>query len=340
MLKFHENIKKKRENIEMFNSEYVSLKPKTYTYTQAEPPRPRPPAKQYPIVNIAMSSSLPRPPPPPLPRDTNPPIDSHQFRMKLNKTSEQTKIPKIYKFKRHYDSVIPLHIYQTWFSKNLPPHIHQCIEELKIKNPEFQFHLYDDSDCETFIGSHFGSDVLKAFQNLIPGAYKADLWRYCILYIHGGIYLDVKYHCIQGFRFIALTEKEYFVSDMESSGGGIYNALMVCKPANPYLWTAIRKIVENTQCEFYGYSSLEPTGPLLLKSIFGEDILTTLQHIERDKKTYVIHDDIQDIDILKMNEHYRQEQRENTNNKSHYSSMWAKREVYGSAITEETHIKN
>jgi len=26
---------------------------------------------------------------------------------------------------------------------------------------------------------------------LIPGAYKADLFRYCVLLIHGGVYADV-----------------------------------------------------------------------------------------------------------------------------------------------------
>ena len=48
---------------------------------------------------------------------------------------------------------------------------------------------------------------------MVPGAYKADLWRYCILYIYGGIYIDIKLEPINGFRFRELLDKEYFVLD-------------------------------------------------------------------------------------------------------------------------------
>ncbi len=33
--------------------------------------------------------------------------------------------------------------------------------------------------------------ITNSFWILYPGAYKADLFRYCILFIHGGIYADV-----------------------------------------------------------------------------------------------------------------------------------------------------
>lgn len=38
---------------------------------------------------------------------------------------------------------------------------------------------------------HFPSEVLEAFDILIPGAFKADLFRYCVLFIYGGVYADV-----------------------------------------------------------------------------------------------------------------------------------------------------
>jgi hypothetical protein len=72
--------------------------------------------------------------------------------------------------------------------------------------------------------------VLNAFNSLVPGAFKADLWRYCILYINGGIYLDIKYKCINNFKLIALTEREYFVNDRPSKC--MYNALIAVKPFN------------------------------------------------------------------------------------------------------------
>ena len=111
------------------------------------------------------------------------------------------------------NSVIPLHIYQTWHSKKLPPKMRECVEKLKKDNPEFKHHLYDDSMCRKYIKQNYSKDVLDAFDKLVPGAYKADLWRYCILYKEGGIYLDIKFQCTKGFKLIKLTHKEHFVLD-------------------------------------------------------------------------------------------------------------------------------
>ena len=92
-----------------------------------------------------------------------------------------------------YNSIIPLSIYQTWFTKNLPSKMKERVNILKLQNPEFNHYLYDDDDCYEFIKNNFSKDVLNAYDSLIPGAYKADLWRLCILYINGGIYLDMKF---------------------------------------------------------------------------------------------------------------------------------------------------
>ena len=50
---------------------------------------------------------------------------------------------------------------------------------------------------------------------------------------------------------------------------------MVAKPRNQLLLEAINKVVENVKKEYYGKSSLEPTGPLMLKDIIHETNLTS-----------------------------------------------------------------
>ena len=65
-----------------------------------------------------------------------------------------------------------------------------------------------------FISKYFNKDVLEAYDTLLPGAYKADLWRYCILYKMGGIYMDIKYTLSNNtYKLINLTDKEYYVRD-------------------------------------------------------------------------------------------------------------------------------
>jgi mannosyltransferase OCH1-like enzyme len=176
------------------------------------------------------------------------------------------RMQRKYPIKRNYKSVIPLKIFQTWHTKDLPETMAKATEIIKAMNPAFQYHLYDDNDCREFIKNNFPEVVLEAFDNLIPGAYKADLWRYCVLYKEGGIYMDIKYVPHNGFRLIQLTEREYFVLDAD--GNGIYNALISCRPGNPALFRAINAIIRNVKTKYYGNSSLEPTGPLLLSKFF------------------------------------------------------------------------
>ena len=87
--------------------------------------------------------------------------------------------------------------------------MNERVETLKKQNPQFKYHLFDDNDCREFIKNHFREDVLYAYDHLIPGAYKADLWRYCVLFIKGGIYLDIKYTPLNGFKFINLILQDF-----------------------------------------------------------------------------------------------------------------------------------
>ena len=228
--------------------------------------------------------------------------------------------------------IIPLHIYQTWKTKTeLPDKMYENINRLKEQNPDFEYHLFDDNDCYNFIIQNFDEDVANAYETLIPGAYKADLWRYCILYINGGIYLDIKYSCVGDFNLIQLTDKEYFVKDIDKSGGGIYNAFMICKPRNIILKKTIDKIVDNVKNKFYGYSCFSPTGPLLLHSCFNEQELENITQngigICENKcptKTCIC---VNGEPILSIyNEYYSTDITENKQER--YFELWNQRKIY------------
>ena len=225
---------------------------------------------------------------------------------------------------------IPFNIFQTWSSKeNIPTEIQQYINTLKEQNPEFNYQLYGDKECEEYIQNNFESTILQTFRKLIPGAYKADLFRYCILYKLGGIYLDIKYFGVNGFKLIYLTDKEYFVRDIESSGYGIYNAFIVSYPGNLILKNAIYKIVENVKNDYYGPNYFYPTGPLLLKPYF-ESIELELVHREvidtnKEKKYYISYRNGENILYYNYKE-YRNIQSQES--KKHYAYLWKEKAIY------------
>jgi len=186
-----------------------------------------------------------------------------------------------FEIKDSYNSVIPLNIYLTWSTKELPIKMQENVDIMRIVNPEFNIQLFDDNDCRDFIQNNFPKDILIAFDTLKPGAYKADLWRLCILYINGGIYADIKLNCINNFKFIALTEKEHLVLDRpgiywKEGEIGIYNALLVAKPKNILFLRCINKISENVKNKNYDFHCLYPTGPGLI----GEEYIKMLRENE------------------------------------------------------------
>ena len=181
--------------------------------------------------------------------------------------SIKMKVP--FPMKQIYNCIIPANLFQTWHSKNLPPLMANAVAKLREINPRFNYQLYDDNDCREFIKNNFDENILNAYDGLIPGAYKADLWRYCILFKKGGIYLDIKYIPANGFKLINLLEKEHFCLDVDNNG--IYNAIIVAKPGNNILLKAINQIAINVKEKYYGETFLYPTGPGLLAQYFSRE---------------------------------------------------------------------
>jgi len=235
-------------------------------------------------------------------------------------------------FNSNTESVIPLKIYQTWHTKELPPLMRKCTKLLQKNNPEFEYYMYDDNDCIEFIKNNFDQDVLMAFNNLIPGAYKADLWRYCVLYINGGVYIDIKYKCINGFKLKSLMDKEYFVLDRNgifyTTPQGIYNGLMICKPNNPLLLKLIHRIVYNVKNKFYGENSLHPTGPLLLANMY-EKYNKKINNSDFELKYSYFGMNIlyNNVPILELYSEYRNEAFK-YQKVSHYGQLWKDGKIY------------
>lgn len=223
----------------------------------------------------------------------------------------------------NYYSIIPLNIFQTWHTLELPPKMKNNVELLKRQNPEFKHHLYDDKMCRDFIEQNYDKDVLHSFDKLKPGAYKSDLWRYCVLYKYGGIYLDIKFNCINGFKLKYLTNKEYFVRDrILHSNTGIYQALLITLPNNNILYDCIQDIVKTVNNNLYGYTSLSVSGPQLMSKYFNNIDLNKLE-LSFDGNNIVMHKN----PILNVYSDYRKEQYSNQKGE-HYSFAWIKKNIY------------
>jgi len=219
-------------------------------------------------------------------------------------------------------------------------------EKFKADNPEFKYMLFDDDECRDFIITHFDDSVLNAYDSLLPGAFKADLWRYCILYINGGVYLDIKYTLTDPseFRLIDLfDEKKYPIPIVVETGPlYVYTGLLMTPPANPLYAECIRQIVENVKNEYYGNTPMAPTGPELFGGLIEEAdkqravifyyddyFLKEGEHEKRMKyhKRGFIKDLRNQKDILCHYLEYRIEQSEYSNT-GYWMNLWKSRNIY------------
>jgi len=255
-------------------------------------------------------------------------------KLEEKKREEEQKIKEKQKIlqQKKDNAIIPFKIFQTWHSINLPKNMKDTINKLKKNNPEFEYIFHDDNQCREFIANHFPDMVLYTFDNLIPGAYKADIWRYCILYIYGGIYVDIKYEPVGNYKFLDLVDKEYYVLDKPNEFGiSIHNGLMVMKPKNETLKEALNQIIKNVTNKNYCSSPLHISGSGLLGKLLHEndnydDIYNNFKLKFSKCGNYIV--TIEDGEnILKVYQNYRDEQKK-SNKILNYDVLWHARKIY------------
>lgn len=163
------------------------------------------------------------------------------------------------------ESRIPKIIYQTWKTRDIPCFMENYVESWKKWNPEYHYRFFSDSDCLTFLKEHFPKRVTQAFQMLKVGPYRADLWRYCMLYHTGGVYLDLDSICLCPLsKLIHMDDSFVSARDNPSDLSYIYQAFLAVEKNHPFLREAIDQCVDNIHNKSITKNSLSITGPGLL----------------------------------------------------------------------------
>jgi hypothetical protein len=148
--------------------------------------------------------------------------------------------------------------------KQLPGYAEMCVKSITDFYGTEEYHLYSGEEIEDIIKSNFDTDVYKSYKKLKPYAYKADLARYCLLYLHGGLYSDIGNYFIQPLdeKFLNQWDLFAFRSSIGSSvrNWSVSNSIIFSKPKIKVLQQAIKLVVENCKNETYGIQAIVPSG--------------------------------------------------------------------------------
>ena len=99
----------------------------------------------------------------------------------------------------------------------------------------YNVQIYDDKEIIQFFKDHYkDSDrYINKFISLKIGAHKADLWRYCVLYHYGGVYLDIKTELIKPLNKIFTDDNMlYTVYDFRNNIT-LFQSIISSPPKNP-----------------------------------------------------------------------------------------------------------
>ena len=176
---------------------------------------------------------------------------------------------------------IPKLIFQTTVSKNITNILHlNSIYSFIDFNPDYEYILMDDNDCRLFLKEHFDNDLLIAYDLLIAGSFKADLFRYCYLYKNGGCYFDCKQILRVPLREL-IRENDDFLVCKDIGDHAFFNAVIMSIKNNNRLLNTI-EMCKKKILNFFSYYSyhekkfnnmiLTLTGPQLFYDVIHNEV--------------------------------------------------------------------
>ena len=139
---------------------------------------------------------------------------------------------------------IPKILYMTYNDLNLIP---KYVKENITKYcGGYELKIYDDEMCINFLQKYYGDKAVYIFNNIgVP--HKADFWRYCILYIFGGYYFDIKTNFQKHLDEIFINKENTWYTVISLFETSIYNGIIVTPADNSIIYDAIEFIYKNPQ---------------------------------------------------------------------------------------------
>lgn len=217
---------------------------------------------------------------------------------------------------------IPKIIHQTYPTNQVNKDIQTNIDTLKQLNPGYEYKLYNNYDVIEFIKNNYDDTILETYNKINPeyGPARADYFRYLLLYIKGGIYLDIKSSCEKPFDSIIQSDDEFILTHWGDYGGTLNYRLrynhdilnneygeycnwnIIIKEKHPLMKQIIDRVtynINNYDPELVGkFGVLMITGPIAYSKVILEN---------KDKYKLRIYDNYYDIGLVydKIKNHFK-----------------------------------
>lgn len=181
-------------------------------------------------------------------------------------------------------SLIPHSLFRSFKLHYVTEAVEEYLDRSLLVDPTLTSYYYDDEESRNIIKDECGEELLQAFDALIPGAYKSDLFRLCVLYTYGGYYTDISVSFLKPLQsFVPRNVSLVVPADPQLfSSNGVWQGLLGARKGHPLIKLAIKQAIENIDSCYYGETALDVTGPKMLGGVLakylGVEQLTTGFH--------------------------------------------------------------
>ena len=202
-------------------------------------------------------------------------------------------------YPKPYQQKIEKNIFQTWYDKeNLPKKFKKITDYLKLQNPEYTYHLYDDTDIEQFVKTHY-PEYFDSYMMINPkyGAARADFFRYMVVYHYGGVYFDIKSGAELALRNIIKPTDEFVSSGWEFliHPEKYINWCIIAKKGHPLLKHVLDEI--NTAIQNYD-PDRDGVGAMAVLKLTGPFHYSDIIEKHKDKYNITYYDSIKESKLV------------------------------------------
>lgn len=163
---------------------------------------------------------------------------------------------------------IPRIIIQTHETNEVSFETFVATRQLIHMNPDYAYRFFDSEKRRAYIAKNMPA-VLGAYDKLGHGTYQADLFRYCVLYVNGGVYIDCKSTCVEPLsRFIP--DEATFVAFVDCIPFRLATSFLACTARHPLMGEFLRACAQHATSEDYGENQLDMGGPETCGKIINE----------------------------------------------------------------------
>jgi hypothetical protein len=145
---------------------------------------------------------------------------------------------------------IPRIIHQTWFEELTPeryPHLQRLQNSWKAAGWDYRF--YTDAAARVYIQEHYPDRFVEAYDTILPGAFKADLFRLFVLLREGGIYADIDVQLDVNLDSFLTKNLSFFVprdvaiDHWPRANYCLWNGLLGAAPGHPIIARAVQDLL-------------------------------------------------------------------------------------------------